>query len=163
METLIDHQLVEQAPTKDYDLLGDDFESGYFAGYIIKNHYDEQRFSINKKYDPQRICFKTNNSTYNLYGVVKQSEITDLFINQLTVTPPGNIGEYCSALTLNGMSCYTCFLHFSPGVYPIDSTYMKRIFTNLEIEDFNAKKNIPSFQRIGHIYLFALVNHTYSS
>ena len=162
METLIDHELVSQLPKKSYEPAGNNFESGYFAGYIIKNLYDEKRFSINKKYNPKRFSFETNNGVYNLYGTQIAAAITDSLINNLTATPPKNIGEYSSLLTLNGLSCLSCFLHFSPGLYPIDSTYLHRIFTNLNIEDFNTQKNIPSFQRVGHIYLFALVNHNFS-
>lgn len=161
METLIDHQLVNQPPRKEYEALDHNFDSGYFAGYIIKNLYDEKRFSINKNYNPKRFLFRTNNGDYNLYGIFTQAQITDLLINNLTATPPTNIGEYSSLLTLNGLSCMSCFLHFSPGLYPIDSTYLHRFF-NFNIEEFNTQKNIPSFQRLGHIYLFALVNHDFS-
>lgn len=162
METLIDHELVTQQPTKNYEPVDHDFESCYFAGYIIKNLYDEKRFSINKKYNPKRFSFTTNNGVYNLYGIQTPALITDSLINNLTATPPKNIGEYSSLLTLNGFSCLSCFLHFSPGLYPIDSSYLHRVFTDLNIEDFNTQKNIPPFQRVGHIYLFALVNHSFS-
>lgn len=162
METLINHELVNQQPSKNYEPLPHDFESGYFAGYIIKSLYDEKRYSISKGYSPKRFSFTTNNGTYRLYGVFKPAAITDLFINNLTATPPTNIGEYSSLLTLNGLSCMTCFLRFSPGLYPIDSSYLTRFYSDLNIEDFNSQKNIPSFQRLGHIYLFALVNHDYS-
>lgn len=163
METLINHELVNQPPSKNYDLLPYDFDSGYFAGYVIKSLYDEKRYSINKNYNPKRFSFNTNNGVYKLYGLFNPAPITDLFINNLTATPPANIGEYSSLLTLNGLSCMTCFLRFSPGLYPIDSTYLTRFFSFLNIDDFNSQKNIPSFQRLGHIYLFALVNHDYSS
>lgn len=160
METLINHHLSDVPSAHCYDLLDVDFKSGYFAGHIIKNLYDEQRFLINEKYNPQRFTFATSNGNYKLYGILKPT--SDALIKQLTDAPPDCIGAYSSALTLRGLSCMTCFLHFSPGLYPIDSAYLHRIFPDIAMNNFNTNKNAPSFQRIGHIYLFALVNHNFS-
>ena len=157
MEAVLDHGLAEVKPQGLYPVLNN-FESGLFCGYIIKSQYDEERLEINPGYNPQRLLFKTNNGPYHLYGVFKPNKLNSL-IKKLEQTPPQNIGEYSSLLTQEGLSCLTCFLFFSPGLYPVDSYYKNNFFSEINFEDFSANFSLPPFQRIGHIYLFALVNH----
>ena len=157
MESVLDPGLADVKPQQDYPLLTN-FESGFFCGYNIKNQYDEKRLEINPDYNPRRFQFKTNYGTYNLYGIFKPNP-KNSFIKKLEQTPPSNIGEYSSTLTLEGYSCLTCFLFFSPGLYPVDSYYKNNLFEEINFEEFSINPDVPTFQRLGHIYLFALVNH----
>ena len=156
---LIDHELVNQLPIDPYTVLDKTFKSGFFAGYLIKSLYDEKRFLIHKKHQPKKLLFNSNNGLHRLYGLVKTVGGENRLINQLIQTPPQNIGEYSSILAMNKLSCLHCFLHFSPGLYPVDNIFVDKIFPELSLEGFRENKNIPPFQRIGHIYLFALINH----
>ena len=159
MEITLDYELANQQPSLEYPELPENFSHHFFAGYIIKNKYDEERLSIHSKFAPKRFSFATNNSTYKLYGMLLEASPNHKLISALTKNESINIGEYNSLLTLNGLSCLTCFLHFSPGLYPIDTNYLNRFFPSLDESIFNNKKIIPNFQRIGNIYLFALINH----
>lgn len=159
MEITLDYELANQQPALDYPELPENFSHHFFAGYIIKNKYDEERLSIHNKFTPKRFSFATNNGTYKLYGMLHETSPNHKLISALTKNESINIGEYNSLLTLNGLSCLTCFLHFSPGLYPIDTNYLNRFFPSFDESIFNNKKIIPNFQRIGNIYLFALINH----
>lgn len=158
---LLDHELVSSEPLDTYTVLDDSFKSGFFAGFLIKNLYDEKRFNIHKKWTPEKILFNSNNGPYRLYGMVKSIGEENKLIKQLINRPPQNIGDYSSILSANNFSCLHCFLHFSPGLYPIDNFYLPEIFPDLNIENFNNNNHVPPFQRIGHIYFFAIVNHKY--
>jgi len=151
----IDYKLAELPPHKDYAPL-DLTSSLLFAGYIIKNLYDEKRFEIDRKYKPQRCTFSTSSGDYKLYGIFNESE--DFFIKKLNLKKFNNLAEYNSFLSFEGLSCLTCFLHFSPGLYPVDSCYLPRFFTQVDFNNFNKKKNISPFQKFAHIYFFALIN-----
>ena len=157
MVTQLDHQLSEISPSFDYPVL-ENFHNKLFCGYVIKNLFDEKRFNIHEKYSPQRFSFKTKEKTYLLYGHLKALTKENLFIQKLIQHPPKNIGEYNSLLTLNGLSCFSCFLYFNPGLYPIDTSYITTFFPDFNLEDFSSKTQIPFYQRIGHIYVFALIN-----
>jgi len=159
METLVDHELANNSPQEVYPVLDKSFECGFFMGYLIKNLYDEKRLKINKKYSPQRFIFNSNNGPYRLYGILKNNK--NKLINSLQATPPQNIGEYSLILSANNASCLTCFLHFSPGLYPLDNDYTQNVFSEIKLDEFNSNKNVLPFQRIGHIYIFALVNHNF--
>jgi hypothetical protein len=161
MEILIDHSLVENAPVNEYPVLDDSFKSGFFVGHIIKNKYDEERFSIDKKILSKRALFNSNNGPYKLYGHFQNKGTDNQLINKLVNTPPQNIGEYSSILTSCGLSCLTCFLHFTPGLYPIDNSYIETFFSPMQLENFCCNKSVPSFQRLGYIYFFAIVNHNF--
>lgn len=163
MEIALDYELAEQEPSLNYSPLPEDFSHYFFTGYIIKNRYDEERLSIHSKFNPKRFSFTTNNSKYNLYGILNEASPNHKLISALTKNNFINIGEYSSILTLNGLSCFTCFLHFSPGLYPIDSNYLNRFFPSIDESIFNNKKIIPHFQKISNIYLFALINHKKSN
>ena len=159
MEIVLDYELAEQQPVLEYPHLPEDFSHHFFAGYIIKNRYDEERLSIHKKLNPTRFAFNTNNGVYKLYGILKEASPNHKLIDILTQKQRINIGEYNALLTLSGLSCLTCFLHFSPGLYPIDINYLNRFFPTIDDSLYNNKMIIPNFQRIGNIYLFALINH----
>lgn len=159
MEMILNPELSEQSVSEAYRVLDDTFHYGYFYGFNIKNKYDEERLAISNYSGAKRIYFETNNKPYNLYGLLDENPINDTLVRQLDKTPPASIGEYNSKLTLNGLTCFTCFLHFSPGLYPIDSCYAEKFFPGVDISIFNSNKKISKFQRMGHIYLFALVNH----
>lgn len=157
MQTLVDHHLAEVPLQNDYPVFQDDHS--FFCGYIMKNNYDESRLSINNKFSPKRITFKTNAQDYKLYGIFQAAPYNHTLVASLEKTPPQNINEYNSILTLNGFTCFNCFLHFSPQLYPIDSTYISKIFPNLDLNQaFSGKNVIPSFQRLNHIYLFCLLS-----
>jgi len=157
MVTQLSHELAEVSPSFDYPLL-EDFNPSVFCGYVIKNLFDEKRFNINKKYNPQRFSFKTNEKTYRLYGMVNEVPVNNLFVKALINTPPTNIGEYNSLLTLNGLSCFSCFLYFNPGLYPIDTSHTTTFIPDVDLKNFSCEKSLPFYQSIGHIYLFALIN-----
>jgi len=161
MGLLLDHELANSAPEDAYFILENNFRCGFFLGYLIKNKYDENRFKINKKWCARKIQFNTNNGPYRLYGLLKEISEENKLIKQLIQTPPQNIGEYSSLLAHNKLSCVNCFLHFSPGVYPIDNNFIHTVFGEVDIENFNCREDIPTFQRIGHTYFFALVNHNF--
>lgn len=159
MKDMIDHSLADVKPQLAYPQLQDGFQDSFFAGHIIKNRYDEERLVISKKFNTSRFSFPTNNGDYHLYGLVKQASPNHKLISSLNKKKTINIGEYGGLLTSNGLSCLTCFLHFSPGMYPLDSIYMNHFFPEVD-DTFNEHNNsIPTFQRLGTIYLFTLVNH----
>jgi len=159
MKDMIDHSLAEDKPQLAYPQLQDGFQDSFFAGHIIKNRYDEERLTISNKFNTSRFSFPTNNGDYYLYGVVKQASPNHKLISSLNKKKTINIGEYSGMLTSNGLSCLTCFLHFSPGLYPVDSNYMDHFFPEIDDTFNESSKSIPTFQRLGTIYLFALVNH----
>lgn len=156
MSTLIDHKLAEIAPQESYPLFNDDHS--FFCGYIIKNNYDENRLQISRKLSPKRFTFKTANNEFKLYGITSPAPYNHKLISTLTKQAPKNIYEYNSLLTSNGLSCFSCFLYFSPELYPVDSAHISKFFHDLNIESsFSIKKGVPAFQRVGHIYLFVLL------
>lgn len=158
METVvdtIDYKLAEMPPQKNYCALKLD-RSKLFAGYIIRNLYDEQRFEIDRKYKPHRFSFLTSAGDYKLYGITRDSQ--DFFVKKLELKKFDNLVEYNSFLSFEGLSCLTCFLHFAPGMYPVDSSYLTRYFSDIDFCDFNKKKNISPFQKFAHIYFFALID-----
>lgn len=157
METVLDFELTEQQVTGDYPELDQTFSQGIFYGYHIKNKYDEERLLIKQTPSTTKFTFNTNNGPYKLYGLLEENT-KNTFLSKLINTPPQNIGEYNSFLTLNGLSCLTCFLYFSPGLYPIDTHYVDRFFPNIENNIFSCNKKVAKFQRMAHTYLFALVN-----
>ena len=160
MEIVLDYELADQPPVLEYSPLAENFTHHFFAGYIIKNRYDEERLSIHSKLKPTRFLFNTNNGAYKLYGLLKEASPNHKLIDVLTQKHRINIGEYNTLLTLNGLSCLTCFLHFSPGLYPIDINHLDKFFPTTGESLYNNKMVVPNFQRIGNIYLFALINHT---
>lgn len=157
METVLDLELTEQQTTGEYPELDDTFSHGVFYGYHVKNKYDEERLLIKNVPNITKLTFNTNNGPYKLYGILNKNPNSSL-LNKLIRVTPGNIGEYNSFLTLNGLSCLTCFLYFSPGLYPIDTHYSKRFFPDVENDIFSCNKKVVKFQRMAHTYLFALVN-----
>lgn len=157
MEMVLTHELSERESTGIYPPLPDTFDCGLFYGYHIKNEYDEKRLLIKQSPGVQKFTFKTNNGPYKLYGVLEETTDNDM-LNKLKAMPPTCIGEYNSFLTFNGLSCLTCFLYFSPGLYPIDTQYADRFFPGLNSNIFSCNKKVAKFQRIGHTYLFALIN-----
>lgn len=154
-KTLINLELTHKQPSKVYAplVLTD---SKLFAGYIIRNQYDEQRIEIDRKFNPQRFLFSSNNLDYYMYGLLQNSK--HRFIEKIQNSNMTSLSDYNYALALEGLSCITCFLHFDPGLYPIDSSYLPRYFPAVNFSEFNVKKNVPSFQKVSHIYFFALVN-----
>jgi hypothetical protein len=159
MEGMIDVNLAEHEPQASYPVLKKDFFDSFFAGYLIKNRYDEERLLISDKYPTSRFSFATNNGKYNLYGVLKQASPNHKLIFNLNSRNTITIGEYSNILNMCGLSCLTSFLHFSPGLYPIDSIFMEHFFPEIDDSFNEVKKNIPTFQRVGSIYIFALINH----
>ena len=157
MVNQLSHELAEVSPSFDYPVL-ENFHPTLFCGYVIKNLFDEKRYNINEKYNPKRFSFKTDQALYRLYGVLHTPGDENLFIKKLTQHPPLNIGEYNSFLTLNGLCCFSCFLYFNPGLYPVDTSYVTSLFPELNLENFSTEKEVPFYQRIGHIYVFALIN-----
>jgi len=157
MSTQLSYDLAEVTPSFEYPVL-ENFDSYLFCGYVIKNLFDEKRFHINKKYNPKRFSFETPEKKYLLYGVLSHPSSENLFVQKLKQTSPHNIGEYNSLLTLNGLTCFSCFLYFNPGLYPIDTSHITTFFPDINLEDFSAKKLLPFYQRIGHIYLFTLID-----
>ena len=158
MESMLDHSLTEIEPQLVYPTLNDTFYDSFFAGYLIKNKYDEDRYAISKKFEPTRFSFATNNGVYKLYGVLKQASPNHKLISNLNSRKTITIGEYSGILNACGLSCFSCFLHFSPGLYPIDNVFINHFFPNID-DTFQEKNNVPAFQRVGNIYLFTLINH----
>lgn len=157
MELVLDHELTERESTGNYPHLSDTFDCGIFYGYHIKSEYDEKRLLIKQNPLLKKFTFETNNGPYKLYGLLDEN-IDIKLLKNLKTAPPTCIGEYNSLLTLNGLSCLTCFLYFSPGLYPIDTYYASRFFPNINTDIFSCNKEVVKFQRIGHTYLFALIN-----
>lgn len=156
---MIDYTLAEQEPQLTYSLLPEDFQDSFFAGYIIKNKYDEERFDINKKFNPIKFSFPTNNGNYKLFGKIKQASPNHKLVSNLNSVKTISVCEYSNILSGCGLSCLTCFLHFSPGLYPVDDVFMNHFFPELDDTFIQVKNNIPAFQQVGNIYLFALINH----
>lgn len=153
----IDYKLADNLPQKRYAPLHLQ-EPMLFAGYIIKNEYDEQRFQIADNLQATRFSFQTLNQCYNMYGITRKSSAQ--FLQLLQHKQIDNLIDYNSFLTLHGLSCLTCFLHFTPGLYPLDNHYLHEYFSDVDFNHFNKKNNISPFQKVAHIYFFALVNCT---
>jgi len=157
MQTLVDHHLAEIPLQEDYPLHKTDHS--FFCGYVMKNNYDESRLHISGDVSPRRATFQTNNTDYKLYGIFQDAPYNHTLVSALVKNPPSNINEYNSILTTNGLTCFNCFLHFSPELYPIDSAHINKFFPTLNLDHtFSGKNKIPSFQRLNHIYLFCLIN-----
>jgi len=159
MENMLDVTLAEQQPQLDYPLIKSDFPDSFFAGYIIKNRYDEERLNITKTYNTERFSFATNNGTYKLYGLLKHFSPNHKLVSSLNSRKTITIGEYSGLLNACGLSCLSCFLHFSPGLYPVDNNFSSHFFPEIDDTFQETKNNIPSFQQVGNIYIFALINH----
>jgi hypothetical protein len=158
MQTLIDHHLAEVPLQQDYPHYTEDHS--FFCGYMMKSNYDETRLSINKNLSPKRATFATSTHDYKLYGLFQTAPYNHMLVSALVNTPPNNINEYNSLLTSNGLTCFNCFLHFSPQLYPIDSAHIDKFFPTLDLDHaFSGKNKIPPFQRLSHIYLLCLINH----
>ena len=153
---MVNLELTHKAPQKKYAPLHLDCPK-LFAGYIIRSEYDEQRLQIDRKFNPQRFSFATETGAYNLYGLLQDTAAN--FVKKIENKNITNINDYSYVLALEGLSCITCFLHFSPGMYPVDSSYLSRYFPNVDLCNFNVKRNISSFQKVSHIYFFALVKY----
>jgi len=69
----LNYKLADNPPAKCYAPLKLN-GSKLFAGYIIKNEYDEQRIEISRKLNPARFSFLTNTGDYKLYGILKDSD-----------------------------------------------------------------------------------------
>jgi hypothetical protein len=156
---MIDYTLAEVDTSLDYPALPVDFSDSFFSGFIVKNRYDEERYKINNSFEPVRFTFPTNNGAYKLYGRLKQASPNHKLISSLNSRDTISVCEYSTLLNSCGLSCLTCFLHFSPGLYPVDDTFMSHFFPEINEAFIDRKNNIPVFQRMGNIYLFALINH----
>lgn len=156
---MIDHTLADVEPLLEYSTLPKEFTDSFFAGFIIKNRYDEERFNINSKFNPVRISFPTNNGVYRLFGALKQASPNHKLVSNLNSRKTISVCEYSHILDGCGLSCLTSFLHFSPGLYPVDNKFMNHFFPDIDDSFITAKTDIPAFQRVGNIYLFALINH----
>jgi len=159
MESMLDVGLADKETLLEYPLLELDFPDSFFAGYLIKNRYDEERLKISDKHETKRFSFATNNGTYKLYGLLKQASPNHKLVSSLNSRKTITIGEYSGLLNACGLSCLSCFLHFSPGLYPVDNNFLSHFFPEIDESFQETKSNIPSFQRVGNIYIFALINH----
>lgn len=156
MEEILSYELAEQVPLLDYGRIDTSLLPQVFVGYIINNQYDEKRLTIN---NADRHLFQTVNKDYYLYGTFKKPSRNNNFINELQLNPSKSLDEYTKLLTLNDLSCFDCFLHFSPGLYPIDLIHKDLFFKDLDLNTLLSKnKSIASFQQAGNIYLLALIN-----
>lgn len=159
METILSYELADQEPSLEYREIDSDKLPMCFLGYIINNKYDESRLSLPKNVNASRFIFNTINKKYFLYGLINKPLRNNNFINNLQLSPPNSLKDYYSFLNKNNYSCYDCFLHFSPGVYPLDLQYKEDFFKNLNFSELLSKnKNVASFQQLGSIYLLALIN-----
>lgn len=156
---MIDYTLAEVEPSLFYPLLDADFPDSFFAGFIVKNRYDEERYNISQKFEPVRFSFPTNNGVYKLYGKLKEASPNHKLISSLNSRKTIGVCDYSTLLNNCGLSCITCFLHFSPGLYPVDDDFMSHFFPEIDDTFIECKNNIPAFQRMGNIYLFTLINH----
>lgn len=156
METILDCELVNQEVEKTYNTLSSDQYPCLFLGYIIKNRYDERRYSICESLNPIRFSYPTS-SKLNFYGVVSNRQ--NNFLSELQAKQPLNLNDYSSFCVEQDMSCYSCFLYFFPYLYPVDSTHRERFFPNINIESFYINdNNIPIYQRVGSLYMFAFLD-----
>jgi len=156
---MINYTLAEVKPSLEYPVLSPDFQDSFFTGFIIKNKYDEERYNINSKFDPIRFSFPTNNGNYKLFGCLKQASPNHKLISNLNARETISVCEYSNILSSCGLSCLTCFLHFSPGLYPVDDKFINKFFPDFNDSFVSVKNNVPAFQQVGNIYLFALINH----
>jgi hypothetical protein len=156
MEEIISYELAEQKPSLEYTSLCDNDLPVIFAGHIVNSKYDEKRLNIK---DASRLIFETVNKDYHLYGTYIKPSRNNHFINELQLAPPTNLNDYNKLLSRHELSCFDCFLHFSPGIYPIDLTHKDYFFNDLDLNTLLSKnKNIATFQQAGSIYLLALIN-----
>lgn len=156
MEEIISYELADQKPDLDYSFIDTESLPTIFAGYIVNNKYDEKRLQIK---NASRIIFETVNKDYYLYGTYSKPSRNNNFINELQLNPPTNLNDYNKLLARHNYSCFDCFLHFSPGLYPIDLIHKDSFFKDLDLNTLLSKnKNVASFQQAGSIYLLALIN-----
>jgi len=156
MEEIISYELAEQKPSLNYTRLCANDLPIVFSGYIVNSKYDEKRLLTKSS---SRLIFETVNKDYHLYGTYAKPSRNNQFINELQLTPSTNLNDYNKLLSRHGLSCFDCFLHFSPGIYPIDLIHKDYFFKDLDLNTLISKnKNIATFQQAGCIYLLALIN-----
>lgn len=156
MEEIISYELAEQKPDLNYTRLCSEDLPLIFTGYIVNNKYDEKRLHIKST---SRLILETVNRDYHLYGTYSKPSRNNQFINELQLNPSTNLSDYNQLLSRHGLTCFDCFLHFSPGVYPIDLIHKDYFFKDLDLNSLLSKnKNVATFQQAGSIYLLALIN-----
>lgn len=156
MEMILDCELVNQGLDKPYDTLACNQYPCVFLGYIIKNKYDEARYSICESLNPVRFSYPANNKL-NFYGILNSKP--NKFLKHLQKKQPINLNDYSSFCAEQDMSCYSCFLYFFPYLYPIDTTHKEKFFSDINIESFDSNENnIPIYQRVGSLYMFAFLD-----
>ena len=101
---MLDVALAEQEPQLNYPLLKADFPDSFFAGYLIKNRYDEERLNISKNYNTERFSFATNNGVYKLFGLLKQASPNHKLVSSLNSRKTITIGEYGGLLNASVLS-----------------------------------------------------------
>jgi len=156
MEMILDCKLVNRGTEHSYPPLEKKQYPCLFLGYIIKNKYDEERYSICNSLNPVRFTYPTS-SKINFYGIISTKQ--NKFLSLLKEKQPLNLNDYSNFCSEQNMSCYSCFLYFFPYLYPVDSTHREKFFPNINIESFYINdKNIPIYQRIGSLYMFAFLD-----
>lgn len=140
---MINIELADQLPNdavfkslqqKDYPAL--------FLGFQILTEYDNQRLSIDAKYNPVKITHHCGKSLCYLYGIklTPNYHIESVFniIKQQVKQQNLNLSVYENVLNQFGMSCKDTYRSFNPGLYPIDLDNLKKVCN----DSFNTDKKI---------------------
>lgn len=143
---------------ENFSLLDNTVSGSFFYGIVLRNKFDIDRVTINKKYLPQSFyTIAKHEDGFEIlyfYGsfITPNPEFKQLISNLNTFSTIQNhsIINYQKILSLYSIACDSTFRYFSRGIYPIDSEYREKLFPikNNFHKFFKAKKELPFFLTI---------------
>jgi len=143
---------------ENFSLLDNSISDSLFYGIVLRNEFDIDRVTINKKYSPCRFyTIAKHNDGFEIlyfYGsfikVIPEYKELITNLNTFSDIRNHNIISYQKILSLYGVNCENTFRYFSNGIYPIDSDYREKLFStkNNFHKFFKAKKDLPFFLTI---------------
>jgi hypothetical protein len=143
-----------------------------FLGFAIKNEYDHERLSINKKYNPKKvlIAFEKEADSYAilpLYGLFLElnktgKELADTLLKQQKEKAV-DIVTYEQILDEYSMTCHDAYSYLNKRIFPIDFKAFTHLTDNPIIDDKKILQHLLeldesefNFQRFGAFKLLIL-------
>ena len=125
---MIDVSLVDEPVNGDSFELLDVIKPSLFLGHVIKNEYDNRRFKINEKYNPQKFYAPYfEDKKWNmlpLYGIVLQLNETGIKLATLLKEQEDrsniNLIIYENLINQFDVTCDNCYAYFKNKIYPVD-------------------------------------------
>lgn len=163
---MIDVSLVEEPVNgKSFQIVDVD-KPCLFLGHIVKNEYDNRRFSLNEEYNPKK--FYTSYQEWGkwgmlpLYGIVMQLNETGNklanIIKEQEARQNINLIIYENILNQFDITCDNCYAYFKNKIYPIDFNKFRYLTDNEIAKDkkilqhlLNLDESKFDFQKFGSI------------